>query len=424
MNTAEPPHNSIWGLLILCAVLILLSIIFSASETAFLSINKLRLRFLRNKKDRKAVRAGKLLDKKNLLLNTLLIGNNIVNIALSAVVTSIALSFFGNSGIGIATGIVTLILLIFGEITPKTVGSHHPETIAFLFSGVIRFFSIILKPLVLFFTSVSSFILKLLHIKNSEKSATFSEEEIKHLIEIGEEEGILDSSEKKMMHRVFKFTDLSAKEIMTPRTQIAAIDLSSTYVGILELSQKTRLSKFPVYKNDIDDIQGILHVKDMIRYAKNRQLFSVKDCMRQPLFILETRKMSSIQQILRENNQTIAIVLDEYSGTAGLLTIEDIAQEIFGTMYDEYDSSASPEIQKKSDTEFLLSGNARLIDIAEKTGISLTSNYYETIAGYISEKLDALPETGSVVKNEQASLTVLSMTDRRVLQVLLKKEQV
>lgn len=424
MNTAEPPQESLWGLLILCAVLILLSIIFSASETAFLSINKLRLRFLRNKKDKRAVRAGKLLDKKSHLLNTLLIGNNIVNISLSAVVTSIALTLFGKSGIGIATVTVTIILLIFGEITPKTIGSHHPEAIAFLFSRIIRFFSIILKPLVLFFTGLSSLILAILHIKTPDKSVSFTEEEIKHLIEIGEEEGILDSSEKKMMHRVFKFTDLSAKEIMIPRPQITAIPMNTTFTGVLELSQKTRLSKFPVYKTSIDDIQGVLHVKDMMKFAQNRNAFSVKDCMRQPLFVLETRKMSSIQQILRENNQTIAIVLDEYSGTAGLLTIEDIAQEIFGTMYDEYDSSALPEIQKKSETEFLLSGNARLIDILEKTGIHLESKYYETIAGYINEKLDNLPDIGTVLKEEHTSLTVLDMTDRRVLQVLLRKETV
>jgi CBS domain containing-hemolysin-like protein len=424
MNTAEPPQDSLWGLLILCAVLILLSIIFSASETAFLSINKLRLRFLRNKKDKRAVRAGKLLDKKNLLLNTLLIGNNIVNISLSAVVTSIALSLIGNSGIGIATVVVTITLLVFGEITPKTIGAHHPEAIAFFFSSVIRFFSIILRPLVLFFTGFSSLILLIFKIKTPEKSVSFTEEEIKHLIEIGEEEGILDSSEKKMMHKVFKFTDLSAREIMIPRPQITAIPMNITFTGIIELSQKTRLSKFPVYKTSIDDIQGVLHVKDMMRFAQDRPSFSVKDCMRQPLFVLETRKMSSIQQILRDNNQTIAIVLDEYSGTAGLLTMEDIAQEIFGTMYDEYDSSVLPEIQRKSETEFLLSGNARLIDISEKTGVNLESKYYETIAGYINEKLDNLPEIGTVLKDENVNLTVLDMTDRRVLQVLLKKESV
>lgn len=195
MNTADPPSN--WGLLILCAVLIILSIIFSASETAFLSINKLRLRFLRNKKDKRAVRAGKLLDKRNQLLNTLLIGNNSVNIALSAVVTTIALDLFGNSGISIAALLVTIILLIFGEITPKTIGSHHPETIAFLFSRIIQFFSILLKPLVILFTGLASFLLLIFRIKTPEKAVSFTEEEIKHLIEIGEEEGILDSSEKK-----------------------------------------------------------------------------------------------------------------------------------------------------------------------------------------------------------------------------------
>ncbi len=422
MNTAEPPQDSLWGLLILCAVLILLSIIFSASEIAFLSINKLRLRFLRNKKDKKALRAGKLLDKKQHLLHTLLIGNNIVNIALSSIVTSIALSLFGKSGIGIATALVTIILLVFGEITPKTIGTHHPETIAFAFSGIIRFFTLVLKPFVLFFTGLSSFILKILKITPPEKAVSFTEEEIKHLIEIGEEEGILDSHEKNMMHRVFKFTDLSAKDIMIPRTQITAIPMHASFNAVIELSQKTRLSKFPVYKTSIDDIQGVLHLKDMLRFAQNKHLFSIKDCMRRPLFILETRKMSSIQQMLREHNQSIAIVLDEYAGTAGLLTMEDIAQEIFGTMYDEYDSSALPEIQKKSETEFILSGNARLIDIAEKTGVHLQSDFYETVAGYISEKFDNLPEIGTIVKDEHASLTVLDMTDRRVLQVLLRKE--
>lgn len=227
-----------------------------------------------------------------------------------------------------------------------------------------------------------------------------------------------------MMHRVFKFTDLSAKEIMVPRTQITAIPINTSYNSIIELSQKTHLSKFPVYRESIDDIQGVLHVKDMMRYTQNKQEFKVKDCMRLPLFVLETRKMSSIQQILQESNQTIAIVLDEYSGTSGLLTIEDIAQEIFGTMYDEYDTSTLPEIQKQSETAFLLSGNTRLIDIAEKIGIHLESDFYETIAGYISEKLDNLPEIGTIIKDEHITLTVLDMTDRRVLQVLLKKESV
>lgn len=423
MNTADPP-DSIIGLLIISAILIIFSIIFSASETAFLSINKLRLRFLRNKKDKRAVRTGKLLDKKSFLLNTILIGNNIVNIALSAVVTSIAIKLFGNSGIGIATGLVTLILLIFGEITPKTIGSHHPETIAFLFSGIITFFSYLFKPFVIFFTGFSAFILKILHIKAPDKTVSFTEEEIKHLIEIGEEEGILDSDEKKMMHRVFKFTDLAAKDIMVPRTQITAIPFTSSYNNIIERSQKTRLSKFPVYRDDIDDIQGVLHIKDMLGYSHNKQSFSVKKCMRDPLFILETRKMSSIQQILQDNNQTIAIVLDEYSGTSGLLTKEDITQEIFGTMYDEYDSSVLPEIQKQSEQEYLLSGNTRLIDIAEKIGIHLTSSFYETIAGFINEKLDNLPECGTVIKSNSISLTVLKMTDHRILQVLLRKESV
>lgn len=419
METSD--SSSITGLLILAVVLILLSMIFSASESAFLSINKLRLRLLRNKKDKRAIRAGKLLDKKEKLLNTILVGNNIVNIALSAIITSIALELFGSAGVGYATVIVTILLLIFGEITPKTIGTRHPEGVAFLFAPLIKFFSWIFTPVVFILTKVTRLIASVFGVKFSEKKVSFTEEEIKQFIQVGEEEGVLQAGEKAMMHRVFKFTDLSAKEIMVPRTKITAIPMDITYQKLIELSQKSHLSRFPVYNKDLDDIKGILYMKDVFCKGLDEASFNVKEVLRPPLFILETKKMSSIRQMLEENHESMAVVLDEYSGTAGILTTEDISEEIFGSIYDEYDSVDVPEIEKKSSEEATLSGSARLIDVYETLGIKLDSKNYETINGYLTELYDGFPEKDTVIKDRDCIFTILDSTDRKINKVQIKK---
>ena len=419
METSD--SSSITGLLIFAVVLILLSMIFSASESAFLSINKLRLRLLRNKKDKRAIRAGKLLDKKEKLLNTILVGNNIVNIALSAIITSIALELFGSAGVGYATVIVTILLLIFGEITPKTIGTRHPEGVAFLFAPLIKFFSWIFTPVVFILTKVTRLIASVFGVKFSEKKVSFTEEEIKQFIQVGEEEGVLQAGEKAMMHRVFKFTDLSAKEIMVPRTKITAIPMDITYQKLIELSQKSHLSRFPVYNKDLDDIKGILYMKDVFCKGFDESNFNVKEVLRSPLFILETKKMSSIRQMLEENHESMAVVLDEYSGTAGILTTEDISEEIFGSIYDEYDSVDVPEIEKKSSEEAILSGSARLIDVYETLGIKLDSKNYETINGYLTELYDGFPEKDTVIKDRDCIFTILDSTDRKINKVQIKK---
>ncbi|MCM1320903.1 MAG: hemolysin family protein [Bacteroides sp.] len=426
MNSEEPPpaqFQHITGLLILAAVLLVLSMIFSASESAFLSINKLRIRFLRNKKDKRAVRAGKLLDNREKLLNTLLVANNIVNITLSAVLTSLALEIFGAAGVGLAAAAVTILLLVFGEITPKTIGSHHPEQIAFAATGIVRFFEIVLAPFVFAFSAVSRLLVRAAGISLTNPEVSFTEDDIKSFIDTGEEEGILESGETSMMHRVFKFSDLAAKDIMIPRTEITAVSLHAGYREIIELSQKTHLSHLPVFEKNIDDIKGVLYMKDVLFYAGNPLDFSVKDVMRPPLFILETKKMSSIQQMLRENRQSIAIVLDEYSETSGLLTREDIAQEIFGVMYDEYDTAAVSGIAaiEADANEAVVLGSTRLMDINEKMQIQLESDFYDTIAGYITEKMDCIPKQGAVFTADGCVFTILDATDRRILRVSVQK---
>ncbi len=410
------------GLLLAVVVLIILSMIFSSSESAFLSINRLRIRFLRSKKDRGAIRVGRLLDRKEQLLNTVLVGNNIVNIAITALLTSLALQLFGSSGVGIATLASTVVLLIFGEITPKTVGSRHPEPVAFLFSGLISFSMKLLSPLVIVFSGFARLASRALGIKSNQKTVSFTEDEIKNFIDVGEEEGVLEQDEKRMMHRVFRFTDLAAKDIMVPRTKIVAISLTTSYHSIIELAQQSRLSRFPVYRQNLDDIVGVLYIKDMMFYQGKSDNFFVQDIMRPPLYIVGTKKMSSVQQMLRENRQSLAVVIDEYSGTDGILTTEDISREIFGTVGDEFYQARMPQTVELAQGEALVDGALRLTEVAERFGCSLHSEFYETLGGYLSEKLDKVPVEGDFYREQGMLFTVKEADATRILTIHVKQE--
>jgi CBS domain containing-hemolysin-like protein len=420
MDSDHPPSDSnyFWGLLLIAAVLIIFSMIFSASESAFLSINKLRVRFLRNQKDKRAVRTWRLLNNKERLINTLLVGNNIVNIAISSILTIVALDLFGDAGVGIATFVATFLLLIFGEITPKTIATRHPEPIAFFFSGFIQVLEVILAPFVFVFTGISRIVLLFFKIDTHKREVSFTEEEIKTFIDVGGEEGVLENSEKNMMRRVFKFTDLEAKDVMVPRKKIIALPLTARYTDVIELSERFRLSRFPVYKNSIDDIVGILYVKDMLVYKNSGKHFTVDQVMRPPLFILETKKMSSVQQMLRENKQSMAVVIDEYSGTYGILTSEDIEREIFGTIADEYKKNVAGIPQIASENE--IDGQMRLIDINEQLNTHLYSRRCETIGGYICEVLGRIPHTEESIVRDGYMFTITAMDDKRVSQVHVK----
>ncbi|WP_178843054.1 CNNM domain-containing protein, partial [uncultured Treponema sp.] len=244
------PSNNLTILLLIAVTCVVLSALFSASESAFLGLNKLRVYFLREKGDKRAIRAGKLLEKKEELLNMILVGNEIVNVTLSVVLTSIFLKLFGPAGLGIATFAATILLLIFGEITPKSLTTRYPEKFSFALSGYVCFFFFLLRPLVVIFTSISRLFLKIFGISTKKKQATFTEEEIKTFIDVGGEEGVLEKGEKNMMNRVFKFTDLNATDIMVPRRDVVGIETTASYRDIIQLSERTRISRFPVYAED------------------------------------------------------------------------------------------------------------------------------------------------------------------------------
>lgn len=424
MDSKPPPSDSMSFILLLIAAvcLIVLSMLFSVAESSFLSMNRLRLRFLISRKDRRALRAGKLLDKKETMLNTLLVANELVNILLSALLTATALRLFGPAGVGIATITVTVLLLVFGEITPKTVSTRHPDAIAYALSWFVQCVFVILHPLILIITFFSRCVLALfgIHVKKSDKS--FTEDEIKTIIDVGGEEGVLEKSERTMMRRVFKFTDLEAQDIMVPRTMIIAVSYTATYRSILELAQRTNFSRFPVYRKDVDDIIGILYVKDLLSYKGLQKEFSIRNFMRPPLFILGTKKMSSVQQMLNENRQTLAVVIDEYSGTDGILTKEDISREIFGPIAKEYSMSGrTTAAHIRNPDNATVDGTVRLIDLQEILRIKMESSLNETIGGWITEKLDHLPETGESVEYSGYRFTVSAVEKWHVEEVHIEK---
>lgn len=406
-------------------LLLTLSMLFSISESSFLAMNKLRLRILRKKKDKRALRAGKLLDRKEFLMNTLLVANDLVNILLSSIITVVAMKFFGKKGVGIATFVVTIFLLVFGEITPKTLSTRNPDGIAYALSFFVSVVVKILSPVVYVFTFVSRIALKCMGIDVKEPKQSYSEEDIKSFIDAGAETGVLEQGENTMMTRVFKFSDLEAQSVMIPRTAIVALKDDSSFTEVLEVAKRTGFSCFPVYSKNIDDVVGIFYLKDLLRYSQKD--FNIKAAMRLPVFVPGTIKISSVHEIFRERNETMAIVMDEYSGTDGVITKEDIVREIFGkngfsTPWRNSGGIASSIIDKKS---FEIDGTTLLSDFKELAGTELKSCVNETLGGWITEKLDRLPMPFDSIRFENIVFTVKTIHKRRIKTVrveILDKE--
>ena len=341
MDTGEPPHIIL--LLVSLLALFLLSMFFSSAETAFLSLNKLKLRFLRERNNRAAARAEKILQNKQKFLSTILIGNSIVNIAISVVLTAAALRIFGDSGLGIAVAAGTVLLLIFGEILPKSIALVYPDALSLAFARFILLLMALLLPAVTLFSAVTGVLLRLCGIREAQNTATVTEADLREFFQAREESGFIGSDERTVLTNILRYGDFSIRSVMTPRRDIAAIHISASAAEIIELSKKSRFSRFPVYSTNIDAIQGFFYIKDFLfspEYLDGSAAFQVSAYLRKPLFVFETTKLAQVEKKFHTEQQTMAIVLDEYGGTAGLITVEDVSEEIFGSILDEYDVRA------------------------------------------------------------------------------------
>ncbi|HIQ95430.1 MAG TPA: HlyC/CorC family transporter [Candidatus Limivivens merdigallinarum] len=394
-------------------ILIALSAFFSSAETALTTVNKIRLLSLAEQGDKRAERVLKIKENTPKMLSAILIGNNIVNLSASSLSTTLTIRLFGNAAVGIATGIITLLILIFGEITPKSMASYHAESMALAYSTVIHALIKILTPVIWVINLLSGLVLKLGRVDATKQTNAMTEHELRTIVDVSHENGVIESDERQMIYNVFDFGDSQAKDIMVPRVDMVCIDINSSYDEILEVFREEHFTRLPVYEENPDNVVGIINVKDLL-LLDSKDSFRVKNVMREPYFTYEYKKTSELMVEMRQDSINLTIVLDEYGATVGMITLEDLLEEIVGEIRDEYDEDEEELIQRVNDYEYIVSGSLKLADLNDALELSLTSEDYDSVGGYIIEHLDHLPKEQEFVITDGIRLVVDSVDKKRI----------
>ncbi len=397
--------------LVVLVILLALSAFFSSAETALTTVNRLRVRSLAEDGDKRAIILSKVIDDPGKLLSAILIGNNIVNIGASSIATLLATEFWGSAGAGIATGIMTLLVLIFGEITPKTMASLKAEKIALKYAKIVYVLMFVLTPLIVVLDFLSGGILRMFGVDPNKRDDSVTEEDLRTIVEAGHEDGVLETEEHKMINNVFDFGDHQAKEIMVPRVDMCFLSLDATYEEFMKIYREEKFTRIPVYEETRDNVVGILNVKDLILYNKEQE-FHVRDFLREAYYTYEFKKTSELMMEMRKNSISIAIVLVEYGATAGLVTLEDLLEEIVGEIRDEYDEAELEEVQKLGEREYLVEGACKLEDLDDLIGLGIESEDYDSIGGVVIEALQHLPGEGEEVTTENGTRLVVEKIDK------------
>ena len=368
------------GILIQTIALVILLIgsgFFSASETSLMSLSKIRIRHMQEEGVKGAKLVASLIEDSNKLLSTILVGNNVVNIAATSISTSLFMTLLGSNGVPVATAVMTVLVLLFGEITPKTIAANNSEKVAIFVSRPIKVIIFILKPVVWVFNLVTGVIFKILGVKDKSNQPYITEEELKTMVNVGHEEGVLEIEEREIINNVFQFGDMQAKEAMVQRLDMIAINSEDKYEEIIEIFKSEKFSRMPVYNESIDDIIGILNIKDIIFLSDEEiQQFNIKDYIREPFFTYEFKKITQLLEEMKIEKSQMAIVVDEYGGTAGLITIEDLVEVIVGDIEDEYDEEEE-EIQVIKEDEYIVDGSIKITDVNELIGVRLESEEFD-----------------------------------------------
>lgn len=391
--------------------LLMMSAFFSASETALTSLSKIRIKNMIEEKIKNAELVEKLVTNPNKLLSAILVGNNLVNIAATSLLTSLTLAYAPKNGVAIATAITTVAVLIFGEITPKTFAAQNSEKVSLAVVKIINAIIFVLTPAIWVLNIITGFMLKLLGVKKTGITTTITEAELKTMVNVSHEEGIIEIDERRMINNVFDFDNSKAKDVMTPRTDMIAIEDTATYDEIVALFKEERFSRLPVYHESIDDIIGILHLKDIVFIDEST--FSVEKYMREPYFTYESKIISELFSEMRTNRIPVAIILDEYGGTSGLITLEDMIEEIVGDISDEYDEE-DDDITVVKEDEYIVDGSTRLEDLNEMIGTNLESEDFDTIGGYVIGVIGRFPNEGEEVETDGIKIKVEKSDKNRI----------
>lgn len=419
------PSDAIQVLVLLA--LIGLSAFFSSAETALVTVNKIRIRNLIDEGDRRALILSKLVEDQGKMLSAILIGNNIVNISASSLSTLLVTRWLSGTGLaafaaGISTGVLTLIVLVFGEITPKTCATIHSEKIALSYARIVYGWMFVATPLIYVMNHLSMGILFLMRVDPNDKSDTYTEEEIRTIVEVSHEDGIIEPEERKMINNVFDFGDATARDIMVPKVDMSFLNVTASYNDMLELYKENKYTRYPVYEETTDNVIGMINVKDLLIY-EDKEHFDARNIMRDVLYTHEHKKTSDIMLEMKQSSTNLAIVLDEYGVTSGMVTMEDLLEEIIGDIRDEYDEDEETLVTQISEREFVVAGATGLDDLndyleLEEKGLRLESEDYNSIGGIIIGLLDHLPEVGEeAVTDNGIRLVADSVEKNRINEV-------
>ncbi len=417
--------GGLWIQVLILVVLILISGFFSASETALMSVSRVKIRHLKEEGVKGANVAEKLISKPKKLLSTILVGNNVVNIAATSISTSLLVSIFGNQGVAMATAIMTVLVLVFGEVTPKSIASNNKERVSLAVAKILNALIIILSPVVFVVNLITTAIFKIFRIQDDDPKSLITEEDLKVMVNVSHEEGVLEQEERTIINNVFEFGDMKAEDAMVQRIDMVTVSLDDTYDEVLQVFKEDKMSRLPVYKENIDDIVGVLNIKDIIFLSDDEEEnFCVEKYMREPFFTYEFKKISQLLEEMKVAKTQIAIVLDEYGGTSGLLTVEDLIEVLVGDIEDEYDEE-DDEIVKLGENEYLVDGSAKISDVNEFLYYNLESDEFDSIGGYILGHLNGLPDEGEVIElNDSVTVEILSLDKNRIESIKMHVKEI
>ena len=401
-------------------VLVFLSAYFSSAETAMSSVSRVRIKTLAEENNKRALAVQRILDNYQKMLSAILIGNNIVNLSASALATILVQRIWGDFAISIGTGILTIAVLIFGEIIPKTIATINAESLALAYARTILAIMWLLTPIIIIVNLISDGVLSALRIdKNSRKVMT--EKELKTYVDVSHEDGVIESGEKEIIYNVFEFSDAVAKDVMIPRIDMSCVSSDAEYHEVMRVFKQEMYTRIPVYEDNQDNIIGLINIKDMVLVSdKEKDNFKIKDYLRQAYYTYEYKKTADLLMEMRKNAQNVAFVLSEYGATVGMITLEDLLEEIVGEIRDEYDSDEEEQIRELGGGRFLVEGNMKLDDINDALGTAFESEDYDSIGGLMIESLDRLPRGGETTKLENGvELTANAIKRNRITALLV-----
>lgn len=405
---------------IILAILIFLSAFFSSAETALVTVNKIRMKTLADGGNKRAKRVLKVTSDSGKMLSAILIGNNIVNLSASSIATTLAVDILGSIGAGISTGVLTFLILIFGEVSPKTMATIKADSLSLKIASIIDFLMLIFTPFIFVINKLATGFLFLLGVDPNATTNIMTEEELRTIVDVSQESGVIEDEERDMIHNVFDFGDSEAKEVMIPRIDMTFVHANSTYQELIEVFREHKFTRLPVYEETTDHVIGIVNMKDLL-LMDNTNEFSVRSILREPYFTYEHKNTADLFMEMRKSSISIAIVLNEYGVTAGLVTLEDLLEEIVGEIRDEYDTDEEDAIIKLNDYEFEVLGATNLDDVSDELGVNFTSDDYDTIGGYCLELLDHLPEENEVMFTEDGILLKIMEVDKnRIERIYIK----